>query len=126
MKIIDFARKGNVVRFYLGEDDLTDWYGDDWDDYPYECNAGPVYGRFVSDIRDIALPFEWLVLEPCQTYYHSEFSKNEMKARKLPCLLFIPPYMDTWSEDYHHYLGSEGVIKVYLGDDIKKYTDLNF
>lgn len=30
MKIIDFERKGNLVRFYLGDDDLVEWYGDDW------------------------------------------------------------------------------------------------
>ena len=28
MKIIDFTRKGNVVRFYLGEDNLENWYGE--------------------------------------------------------------------------------------------------
>lgn len=43
MKIIDFERKGNLVRFYLGDDDLEEWYGDDWNDTPYEHNAGQVY-----------------------------------------------------------------------------------
>lgn len=43
MKIIDFERKGNLVRFYLGDDDLHDWSGDDWNDTPYEYNAGQVY-----------------------------------------------------------------------------------
>lgn len=32
MKIIDFERKGNLVRFYLGDDDLAEWYGDDWNE----------------------------------------------------------------------------------------------
>ena len=36
MKIIDWDRKGNVLRLYLGEDRLEDWWGDDWDDRPYE------------------------------------------------------------------------------------------
>ena len=40
MKIIDSELKGNVVRFYLGED--PDFFGDDWNHYPYEDNAGPV------------------------------------------------------------------------------------
>lgn len=39
MKIIDFERKGNLVRFYLGDDDLAEWWGDDWNDTPYEHNA---------------------------------------------------------------------------------------
>lgn len=29
MKIIGWERKGNVVRFALGEDGLDDWSGDD-------------------------------------------------------------------------------------------------
>ena len=31
MKIIDFDEKGNVVRFYLGDDNCEDYWGDDWD-----------------------------------------------------------------------------------------------
>ena len=29
MKIIDFDKKGNIVRFYLGIDSIENWYGDD-------------------------------------------------------------------------------------------------
>ena len=77
MKIIDFEKKGNVVRFYLGEQtenwgwtnpeykDYTGktptwlkpsdrYYGDDWDDKPYEHNAGTVYGEFIKGYKDIA------------------------------------------------------------------------
>ena len=28
-KIIDFKRKGNQVKFILGDKNLKDWYGDD-------------------------------------------------------------------------------------------------
>ena len=38
MKVIDFERKGNVIRFYLGKDDLTEWWGDDWNDTPYSLS----------------------------------------------------------------------------------------
>ena len=30
MKIIDFEKKGNVVRFYVGSDNLENYYGDDF------------------------------------------------------------------------------------------------
>ena len=77
MKIIDFEKKGNIVRFYLGEK-TEDWgwtnpeykdytgetpswlkpkdtyYGDDWDDAPYEHNAGQVYEEFIKGQKDIA------------------------------------------------------------------------
>ena len=89
MKIIDFKKKGNVVRFYLGEEtpdwgwtrsDYTrngttpDWlkpsdryYGDDWDDRPYEHNAGQVYEEFIKGYKDVAFDFDDLVLENLQT-----------------------------------------------------------
>ena len=41
MKIVDFKKEGNIVRFYLGET-INGIYGDDWDDTPYEHNAGEV------------------------------------------------------------------------------------
>ena len=46
MKIIGWDRKGNVVRFALGKDDLDYWSGDDWNDTPYEHNASttPLFG----------------------------------------------------------------------------------
>lgn len=28
MKVLDIERKGNVVRFYLGDDALEKWWGD--------------------------------------------------------------------------------------------------
>jgi hypothetical protein len=64
MKIIDFERRGNVVRLYIGNDDLAEWWGDDWNDRPYEHNAGRVYDQYVAGHVDIAFPFDSLVLEP--------------------------------------------------------------
>ena len=54
MKIIDWEAKGNVVRYFLGADDLESWYGDDWDDVPYEHNAEQVYDQFVKGYMDVA------------------------------------------------------------------------
>lgn len=65
MKIIDFERKGNLVRFYLGDDDLVEWYGDDWNDTPYEHNAERVYDEYIKGYCDMMFPFDDLVLEPC-------------------------------------------------------------
>ena len=54
MKIIDFECTGNVVRFYLGKDNEKDYHGDDWNDTPYECNAGTVYSS--SNQRGRCMP----------------------------------------------------------------------
>ena len=128
MKIIDFKRKGNVVRFYLGKDSLKDWYGDDWDDVPYEHNAEQVYSAFVSDIADIAFPFESLVLEPQDDWHNhgnSEYCKNDMVARKVPCIIVVPGNLvEDYSEEFYHYVLMDGVTKIYFGDNIENVKNM--
>lgn len=48
MKVIDFSRKGNVIRLYLGDDTDKDYWGDDWND-PID-NAGPVYSDYIRKV----------------------------------------------------------------------------
>ena len=119
-KIIDFERKGNVVRFYLGAVNLLDWYGDDWNDYPYEHNAGTVYAEFISGFLDVDYPFDCLVLEPQDDWHNqgnSEWCKNDMKERKIPCIIVVPPELvDTYHEEFNYYLGMDGIKRIYFGD----------
>lgn len=145
MKIIDIERKGNVVRFYLGEKtddwgwtkpDYTDYtgktpdwlkpsdtyYGDDWDDAPYQHNAGEVYDEFVKGHVDTAFPFDALVLEPGDdewgTNYHS-ICKNDLVDRKYPALIVVTPEKVTSQWDgYWECIGRDDVIKYYFGDDL--------
>jgi len=121
MKIIDFQKKGNVVRFYLGQDGLKTWYGDDWDDVPYEHNAGTVYDEFISGHKDIAFSFDDLVIEPKDDWINSGnslWSKDDMIARKVPCIIVVPKEkIDTWGEEeFSHYIGMDGIQKFYFGD----------
>lgn len=90
MKIIDFERKGNLVRFYLGDDDLVEWYGDDWDDTPYEYNAERVYDEYIKGYCDMMFPFDDLVLEPCCGTCNSGWCKDDMVAQKVPCIIQVP------------------------------------
>jgi hypothetical protein len=125
MKIIDFERKGNVVRFYLGEDNLAGWYGDDWNDAPYEHNAGLVYDEYIKGTKDIAFPFDTLVLEPQDDWHNcgnSAYCKNDMIARRVPCLIVVPTELIDWSDDFSHYVVMDGVKKIYFGDDINSLT----
>ena len=121
MKIIDFARRGNVVRFYLGADDLKDWHGDDWDDRPYEHNAGQVYDRFVSGYRDIAFPFDALVLEPSSGAMNSDWCKDDMKNRRIPCVIVVPleAWRESWFDDFNHLVCRADTAKYYLGDQME-------
>ena len=128
MKIIDFERKGNVVRFYLGKDDLTNWWGDDWDDVPYEHNAGKVYDKFVAGTKDITFDFDNLVLEPANGTFNSQYSKESMVNRLVPCIIVVPKvvYKDAcsmYSDDFQHWIGANGIKKFYFGDEIKEEDD---
>ena len=119
MKIIDFAKKGNVVRFYLGADDLQKWGGDDWNDAPYEHNAGEVYDRFISGYKDIVFPFDTLVIEPCEGVCNSCWCKDDMKARRVPCIIVVPKEKaeDSWYwQDFEHWVGMDGIQRFYFGD----------
>lgn len=123
MKIIDFARKGNVVRFYLGADSLKDWCGDDWDDTPYEHNAGQVYDEYVLAMKDIAFPFDSLVLEPRDDWHNqgnSEWCKDDMRNRLVPCIIVVPEEKQhDWQDNFGFYVGMDGIQKYYFGDKME-------
>lgn len=93
MKIIDFKLKGNLIRLYLGQDDLNDYYGDDWDDKPYEHNAGTVYDEFVSQIIDVVLPFDAFAIEACEDHrfnQNSPYCKNSFRDNNTPFVVIVP------------------------------------
>lgn len=144
MKIIDFKKKGNVVRFYLGEETpdwgwtrsdyirngkTPDWlkpsdsyYGDDWDDRPYEHNAGQVYEEFIKGYKDVAFDFDDLVLEPADGAWNcnSRWCKDDMVARKVPCIIAVPKevHQDSWDDAFDTWAGADGIKKYYFGDDL--------
>ena len=120
-EIIDFALKGNVIRFYLGKN--GDQWGDDWDDAPYEHNAGQVYDEYVLSIFDCYVPFDCLVLEPCNGCSNSPFCKEDMIKGKVPCIIIVPAKIakESWNDySFDYWLGNKDVIKVYFGDDISQ------
>lgn len=126
MKIIDFERKGNLVRFYLGADDLTDYGGDDWDDRPYDCNAGRVYDEYVSGYIDIVFPFDYIVLEASDDWEGNNVCKDDMVARIIPCIIAVPPETykdDYYSDSFRHWVGADGILKFYFGDNMDRYEN---
>lgn len=121
MQIIDIEKKGNVVRFYLGENGKQ--WGDDWDDAPYEHNAERVYGEYIKATKDVAFPFDYLVFEPCDGVSNSGYSKQDMIKRKVPCVVVVP--YELYKEDYFlsdtfdRWVAVDGVIKYYFGDEME-------
>lgn len=124
MKIIDFEKKGNVVRFYLGSDDEKDYWGDDWNDTPYEYNAGEVYSEYRVGVRDIAFDFDDLVLQPSDGELNSPYCKDDMKSRKVPCIIVIPKEKckDNWHDEFRYWVSADGVKKFYF-EDIMEPSD---
>lgn len=121
MQIIDIQKKGNVVRFYLGYNGKQ--WGDDWDDAPYDCNAGTVYEEYVNGTKDIAFTFDDLVLEPCDGTMNCGYCKEDMIKRKVPCLIVVPKekYEEDFIiyNDFRHWIGSDGTKKYYFGDEME-------
>lgn len=122
MKIIDFDKRGNLVRFFLGDDDCDDYHGDDWNDTPYEHNAGLVYEEYVKDYIDVVFPYDFVVAEPSEDWRfnnNSQWCKDDMKDRKVPCIIAARMDEDHWyrNNEFGYWLGKSDTVRIYFGDD---------
>lgn len=121
MKIIDFERKGNLVRFYLGKDKVSDYTGDGWRKRPYCDEAGPVSEKYISGLAEIVFPFDTLVLEPCSGDPNCAFSKEDMKLGKTPCVIAVPAHLAATSslDSFSYWSNCKGIVKFYFGDPME-------
>lgn len=85
LKIIDYEINGCALKLYLGSQD--DYWGDDWDDVPFEHNAGPVYDRFVDGVIIIYFPFDDELIEANMNESNSVYCKLDFKENKIPFIL---------------------------------------
>lgn len=91
MKVIDIQRKGNLLRFCLGDDDCNDYYGDDWNDAPWQDNAGSVYSQFVRKVIDVVFNWKYGI----EDSYNTEYGYCTMEDIKAG----LPYYFITIDED---------------------------
>lgn len=89
MKIIDWQAKGNSVRFYLGVDELETWWGDDWNDSPWDCNAGMVYEEFVRSYIDVGFPFGVELAVTGEGEFNTRWSKIDMREQSVPMFTVV-------------------------------------
>jgi hypothetical protein len=115
-KIIDWQRKGNTIRFYMGNENLRTWTGDDFNDAPYEYNAETVYDKYVDGILNCSFDFDDDVYEPADIPGGSWYSKDDLIARKAPILVVSPHELH--NHDFNQALADEKTLKVYMGDRI--------
>ena len=126
MKIIDFDAQGNLVRFYLGDLDDNEYTGDDWDDRPYEHNAGRVYDEYIKGHCDVVFPYDVVVLQPSDDFDNhgnSAWCKDDMKARHVPCIAAIAVDRDSmnrwrWEDSFNAVAVSDKSFKFYFGDEL--------
>ena len=112
------------MRLYLGDDDCTDYWGDDWNDRPYEHNAGTVYDRYVEGAIDVVVCFDGGILEASDDWHYSNntpLCKEDFKNEDAPCLIVVPPelYKNRWDSYYYsEMLGSRRVVRIYYNQKI--------
>lgn len=101
-KIIDFEYYGNVIKLFLGHENILDWTGDDWDNDILD-SYDPVHSEFI--LRTILLVINpdkfivrWFDELPIQN-----FTKNDMKTNKFPFMSITKPDQDFWSAEAHRY-----------------------
>lgn len=110
-QVIDIERKGNLVRLYVGENGKQ--WGDDWDDAPYEHNAGTVYQEYVERTVDLVVPFDLHVIEPADNALNSEWCKQDMVDGKVAAF---------WVDDADW--NGKTLMTVKFGDDVDQVIKL--
>lgn len=123
LEIIDFERKGNILYFALGKN--GEQWGDDWDDAPYEYNAGQAYDEYIKGACTIAIDFKHDVYEPRDGAWNSQYSKEDMIQRRVPCIIVVPNAVgkDSYHTDFIYWLGHDKAITIYFGDKITEIID---
>jgi hypothetical protein len=129
LKLIDLDRTESGFRAFFGKKDCDDYWGDDWNDKPYEHNAGEVYDRYVERTVDFNIPFGCKAYMPCDGEYNSPWSKEDFKNMATPILIVVPKSiadkeMYSWSnDDYKSWVGTKGVVRFYLEDSKEEVVE---
>lgn len=132
MQIIDFKRKGNLVRFYLGDVNDNGFWGNGWNERPYEAQSNnSVYDKYIKGVRDIVFPFDAIVCEPSDGHKFSRRSKRDMKGRRCPCIVVMMPdafdkdeYSWVYIDDFDLCAGDGRSVKFYFGDRMRASNEI--
>ena len=121
MFIVDCEKKGNLVRFYLGND--PEYCGNGWNRYPYEDHANIVGSEYILGYKDIAFPFDSFVQEPSNRDGGGiNYCRNDFKEGIVPCIVVADPAENGDNCgicDFVCVLGYKDIIKYYFGDEME-------
>lgn len=108
LELIDCERKGNLIRLYFGKN--GEQCGDDWDDVPYEHNAGMVYHEYIKAIMDIVIDFQYEIKEPADDAKNgnSIYCRNDFKDKKIYAFKII----------LHNQSVTTDIVTIYFGNTL--------
>ena len=120
-KIIDYSFFGNIVLLYLGNENIDDWTGEDWNNLISDSYE-PVDQQYVVKKISLMINPEKLIVETFEDELREEFTKNDMKTNKFPFMSIMKQYGNFWAKDSRRYC---------LGDIIdiaekKKYITIGY
>lgn len=118
LTILDWERRHGVTRLYLACDPEPGWSGDDWDDAPFEHNAGTVLPGFYTHTADVVADWGHVLLDPSDDWRtaNSRWSKEDMRARRCPILVAAADPDDLLAAGWPTALAADGAVRVYMGD----------
>ena len=104
---------------YFTTQALDKQWGDDWDDAPYEHNAGPPsewHSRIDKDKERwhiIRVYFNAPYAAPCNSFYNSQYSVQSINAQLVPWLKHC-----TWGSTW----GSDELPSIWAGTTLREFV----
>lgn len=99
---------------YFTTQPLSKQWGDDWNDAPYECNAGPPYIPYKEDEHweIVVVAFKHPEYEtPGDFHYNSPFSVEMINKKNSP-----------WLADYYNYTKGE-LLPIFAGVPLSEFIE---
>lgn len=85
LRVLDAEVSEHCVRFYLGTEKTYQegkFHGNDWNDSPFDCNAGTIYPVYCKAILDIYFEWDTVVRDAPPVSGPIYWSKNDIKAKR--------------------------------------------
>ena len=82
LRILDAVNKGSEITIYLGLPDVEPT-GDDWEDAPWDCNAGTVYEKYIIASLHILLNDDMWVDEVNTSCCKEDIFNNGMEILRV-------------------------------------------
>lgn len=102
---------------YFTTKEVTEQWGDDWDDAPYEHNAGTPYEDDDNEIKQIYFELPNYYHVPCTGYTNSPYAVEDINKGVVAWL---------WTDNFKIFAGTtiEDFIKIIQDNNGKIYAEL--